>query len=461
MHIQKETMKHILKLLTAMLLVLPAVLPAADTPATKPNIIVIYTDDQGYADLGCQGAVNDIRTPNLDRMAREGVRCTAGYVTAPQCTPSRAGLLAGRYQQRFGLDENGTGTPPPEIELLPSRLRRAGYRTCAVGKWDMGPPSERGLTDYFCGNMNHYQANFDPAGQPLKAGGQQIRVPGYRVDIQTDAACQFLREHHREPFFLYLAYFAPHVPLEAPEKYLLRFPGPMPERRRLGLAMMSAVDDGVGRVLGLLGEFGIDERTLIFFSSDNGAPLKLSKPDEPVLGPDAGWDGSLNDPWIGEKGMLTEAGIRVPFLVRWKGILPAGKVYDEPVSTLDIAATVLPAAGLPVAPELDGVDLLPHLKGESVKAPHEFLFWRFWQQAAVRSGRWKYLCLSDEREFLFDLLADAHERKNVLPAHAETAAQMKKRLVAWAGELKTPGLPAGPIRGGETKWYEYHPVGQP
>jgi uncharacterized sulfatase len=193
----------------------------------------------------------------------------------------------------------------------------------------------------------------------------------------------------------------------------------------------------------------------------NGAPLKLSKPDEPVLGPDAGWDGSLNDPWIGEKGMLSEAGIRVPFVVRWKGILPAGKVYDEPVSTLDIAATVLPAAGLPVAPELDGVDLLPYLKGERVKAPHEYLFWRFWQQAAVRSGRWKYLYLSDEREFLFDLLTDAHERKNVLPANADTAAQLKKRLVAWAGKLKTPGLPAGPIRGGETKWYEHHPVGQP
>jgi arylsulfatase A-like enzyme len=434
-------------------------------PADRPNIIIIYTDDQGYADLGCQGVVEDIRTPHLDRMARSGVRCTAGYVTAPQCSPSRTGLLTGRYQQRFAAEDNDNNVlnrqaaMPPGVVMLPERLRAAGYRTCAVGKWDMGVPSARGLTDYFLGNMSRYLANFTLEGASLPAEDGRITVPGFRVDIQTRAACEFLGRDHKSPFFLYLAYFAPHTPLEAPPEYLKRFPGTMAERRRLGLALMAAVDDGVGRVLDLLEQRGWTEKTLVFFASDNGAPLRLTKPDEPIphrSKADGGWDGSLNDPWVGQKGMLSEGGIRVPFLVRYPGVLPRGGVYARPVSTLDISATALAAAGLTPAPGQDGVNLLPYLKGDQAGDPHAHLFWRFWRQAAVRAGDWKYLTLSGGREFLFDLGGDPHERRNRIAEEPAVAAALRRRLEEWAGGLQPAGLSREKMSAEEIRWYDHH-----
>ena len=443
-------------------------LTAAGT--AKPNIIVILTDDHGYADLGCQKVVSDVRTPNLDRIAREGVRCTAAYVTAPQCVPSRAGLLSGRYQQRFGLDNNLDRPFTLEVELLPSRLKKAGYTTGLVGKWHLEParvtpaetapylPGPRGFTDFFCGYQNTYLANYDRNGATLAADGQEIRTRDYRIDVQSDAACAFIRRRHKEPFFLYVAYSGPHTPLEAPEKYVTRFPGPMPERRRMALAMLAAIDDGVGRILATLASLSLEEKTLIIFTSDNGAPLYLNKPDAP-LGEYAGWDGSVNDPWAGEKGMLTEGGIRVPFIARWPEVLPAGKSYHEPVSTLDIATTALAAAGQPHTAGLDGVNLIPFLAGESSGAPHEFLYWRFFSQAAVRSGRWKFLRLSNGNEYLFDLASADHENRNMMPAHPKIAAHLKERLAAWAGELKPAGLRDAPLRPSETQWFSHFNIG--
>ena len=461
--------------------------------APKPNVIVILTDDQGYADLGAQGIVSDIRTPHLDRLAREGVRCTAGYITAPQCSPSRAGLITGRHQQRFGLDSI-PDCPLPLAELtIAERLRPAGYVSGHVGKWHLDPnplatrwieenlpasaagrrgdrieipePSRRafsplaqGFEECFTGETRSYFATFDRKGRSLAKTGERIAVgDAYRLDAQTDAAVAFIRRHHAQPFFLFLCYFGPHVPLEAPAGYLARFPGKMPERRRHALAMISAIDDGVGRILDALREHGIDEHTLLAFTSDNGAPLALTKVDkQPINLASADWDGSLNDPWVGEKGMLTEAGIRVPFLLRWKGVLPAGKVYAEPVSSLDLAATAVAMAGLPADAKLDGVNLVPFLTGEKSGAPHTALFWRFWNQAAVRAGRWKYLRLASGREFLFDLESDAHEKEDRLAAHPDIARDLAQRLVRWTEELQPRGLPAGPPTRQEARWYEHY-----
>jgi len=478
--------KQIMHVLAAVIVAAVAVTRPA---AAKPNIIVIFTDDQGYADLGCQEMLQDLKTPHLDRLAADGVRCTSGYVTAPQCVPSRAGILAGRYQQRFGVDHNGKGPLPLSERTIADRLRAAGYVTGMVGKWHLDPnhtchdwikanlpdapagpkakgvhipgplrakylPESRGFTDYFCGNINRYRTNFKFDGTSTKP--QDVTHSRFRLDVQSDAAVAFIDRNKDKPFFLYLAYFAPHVPLEATEKYLERFPGEMPERRRYCLAMMSAIDDGVGRILDRLEQHGLHENTLIMFISDNGAPLKIQKEDRPISYRGGAWDGSLNDPWMGEKGMLTEGGIRVPFLVTWPGTIPAGKTYEQPVISLDVGATALALAGLPATPELDGVNLIPHLTGTNTAPPHEVLFWRFWNQTAVRKGKWKYLQAGGEKKYLFDLESSEHETKNLIKEHPAIAAELEAALQAWAKEQKDPGVPAGPLNVQEVKFYDHY-----
>jgi len=220
--------------------------------------------------------------------------------------------------------------------------------------------------------------------------------------------------------------------------------------------MMSAIDDGVGDILDELEAHGIDEKTLIFLLSDNGAPLKLDKEDLPISVSGAVWDGSINDPWVGEKGMLTEGGIRVPFLVRWKGVLPEGAVYDQPVISLDIAATALAMAGRSDSPDLDGVNLIPYLAGRKPGTPHEALYWRFWGQAAIRSGKWKYLHLAGGDSYLFDLSSPRHEKENLIRQEREVAEDLRTRLSRWADGLKRPGLPRGKLNVEEIPWYAYH-----
>ena len=481
-------MKHTLTLLATLSLVPLTLVHAAD-PA-RPNIIVILADDQGYADLGVQGQVRDIRTPNLDTLAAGGVRCSAGYDTAPQCSPSRAGLLTGRYQQRFGFDTIPDCPLPLEETTLANRLQKAGYTCGMVGKWHLDPnpfskkwiaanlpemagkpfnkiripqsalltyaAGNRGFQEFFQGELQDYWANFGLDGQPLKATGERVNTKGqYRIDVKTDAALTFLNRNQARPFFLYLANMAPHTPLDAPPKYLERFPGPMPERRRYALAMMSAIDDGVGKIMARLREYGLETNTLVFYTSDNGAPLHHLR-DSPVKTDGGGWDGSLNNPWIGEKGLLLDGGIRVPFLIRWPGVLPAGQVYAQPVSTLDIAATAVGVAGLPHEEKLDGVDLIPFLSGKDAGAPHASLFWRFWNQAAVRSGQWKYLQAGNFGEFLFDLSTDEHEKRNLIEAHPDIAKRLRGEVAAWSNQMQPPGLPDRALNGQEGPWYEQY-----
>ncbi len=253
----------------------------------KPNIIVIFTDDQGYADLGIQGVDGEVKTPNIDRLGIEGVRMISGYVSTPICSPSRAGLMTGRHQQRFGLDMNDSKPLPLDEIILPQRLKEAGYRTGIVGKWHLDPfyqheawvaehmpdaenvgpgdipfelrlpylPSERGFDDCWHGSMNNYWVNFDLQGNDVEK--QWITDERFRVDVQTEAALAFMERNHADPFFLYLSYYAPHVPLEAPDHYLERFPEDLPEARRLCLAMISAMDDGVGKILEALDRYGV------------------------------------------------------------------------------------------------------------------------------------------------------------------------------------------------------------
>jgi uncharacterized sulfatase len=413
----------------------------------KPNIIVIFTDDHGYSDLSCQGVYNDIKTPNIDKLAENGVRMTDGYATAPQCVPSRGGLISGQYQNKFGLESNPELKNEAilqnidQLETLPERLKKAGYVTGMAGKWHIGPNESdkiaaNGFDKVFFKHSNAPGSwNMDLNGNDL--AHQVQKGGGYHLNLISTFTCSFIDRYTDQPFFFYLAYRAPHVPLDAPQEYLDRFPGEMPERRRKALAMLSAVDDGVGKIVQTLRKNGIEENTLIFVIGDNGAPLKIHKLDAPGGGP--GWDGSLNYPMNGEKGMLTEGGIRTPFVVSWKGNIPGGQIYSQPVISLDVAATATAIAGLPHDPVFDGVNLIPYLKGENQGAPHDALYWRWLGQSAIRKGDWKYL-RSDTRAYLFNMKEDFEETKNLLATKPEIAAELHAELEKWTATLMPPGI---------------------
>jgi uncharacterized sulfatase len=427
------------------------IFPFAALAAEKPNIILIYSDDHGWADLGIQGSDQDIRTPNLDAMARDGVRFTRGYVSAPQCVPSRAGVLTGRYQQRFGVEDNNKG-PLPLAELtIAERLKAAGYVTGQVGKWHLDlvggkkgdkllrsskefMPHAQGFDEYFRGELRQYLASHDLQGKPFADAPHVVADTRFRVVVQTEAALSFLDRRTAQPaqpFFLYLAYYAPHVPLESPEPWFSQTPAHLPKERRQALAMMAAMDEGIGQLRAKLKATGQDQNTLIVFIGDNGAPLGKA------------WDGSLNTPLIGQKGMLAEGGIRTPFMATWPARLPAGKVYDQPVSSLDVAATAVAAAGLPKAPELDGADLVPFVGGENTGAPHERLFWRWGSQAAVLEYPWKLVRLGDREEMLFDVTLPDGESltKDQAKARPEIVARLRTALKGWSDTLTPTGLP--------------------
>lgn len=456
-------------------IVLISLLLSAGAPARgyRPNIIVIFTADQGYADLGAQGQVDDVLTPYIDGLAVNGVRMAAGYVSAPQCAPSRAGLMSGKYQQRFGFDENGAAAFPLEKVMIAQRMKDSGNVTGMAGKWHLGVPlavhrdwlethyseglstldtfrsadhflsnamphetklpyltTERGFDYAFEGKKDRYWANYTPAGERIEK--QYVANKGYRLDVQTDMAVSFIRKNHHKPFFFYLPYFGPHVPIEAPGKYLQRFPVTMEKNRRITLGMMAAIDDGVGRIMATLREYEIAENTLVVFLSDNGAPLGRKGDPE-------SWPGSLNTPYVGKKGLLAEGGIRVPFIMSWPDGLPQGVVYERLVISLDVAATALALAGEEIPSDMDGVNLLPYLRGEERGDPHESLHWRFLNQTAIREGDWKYLHF-EGREFLFNGESGEHERMNLLAEYPELARSLRAKLEAWASGLERPGL---------------------
>ncbi|MDD2893229.1 MAG: sulfatase-like hydrolase/transferase [Halothiobacillaceae bacterium] len=460
-----------------------------EVKSTLPNVVFILTDDHGYADVGAQKIVSDIKTPNIDALASNGVRMSAGYTTAPQCTPARSALMSGRYQQKFGMDDNSGNPFPLSQPMIAEKLKTAGYTTGMVGKWHldidqnsrdwyareypgadlskfnpnnvpfdtrvMYYPHKRGFDEIFFGYMNSYYANFSLDGH--KHEPRQVTDRRFRVDVVADAAVSFIERNSSKPFFLYVSFYAPHVPLEASQQYLDRFSVAMKERRRYALAMLSAVDDGVGRIQDMLKAHGVEENTLIFFVGDNGAPTGMGEQDIPIS-VDSAWDGSINAPWIGEKGMLSEGGIRTPFIFQWKKSIPKGLVFDQPVNILDAVSTIMTAAGKPDSTAFDGVDLVPYLnnKTKALELNARPLYWRFWNQSAIRKGQWKYMLLADGHEYLFDMNSIDNEKVNRIKDYPGVASSLKADLTLWSNGLKKTGLPSSTLNEQEVSWYSYY-----
>jgi arylsulfatase A-like enzyme len=402
-------------------------------PATsngrRANIILIVADDLGYADLGCYGG-RDVPTPNIDALAANGVRFTNGYVTAPVCSPTRAGLLTGRYQQRFGHEFNPGGTPEDNFGLpldqvtLPQILRESGYATGMVGKWHLGlrpkyRPTERGFDEYFgfLGGAHSYLELKRTGPNPILRGTTPVDESEYLTDAFAREAGAFVERHHHEPFFLYLPFNAIHTPLQATEKYLSRFSHIADEKRRTMAAMLSAMDDAVGRVLETLRKHQIEDDTLIIFISDNGGPTQGNT--------------SRNDPFSGYKAQLLEGGIRVPFIVQWKGRIPGGKVENVPVHSLDIFPTALAAAEVSLPRNLDGQSLMSVGGGRS-------LYWRFGEPRAIRRANYKLLMLPGRQPMLFDLSKDPAEKNDLAAADPEKVKELRAAYEKWDRQMIAP-----------------------
>ena len=412
----------------------------ADRP---PNIIVVLADDLGYADVGFQG-LSDFTTPHIDRLAAAGVRFTNGYVSHPYCSPSRAGLLAGRYQHRFGHIFNpkfraGEGLPLGET-LLPAVLAEAGYVSGIVGKWHLGDapdyhPLERGFDEFF-GFLGGGHDYFKTAGAdareyliPLEAHGERIPVQGYLTEQLTQAALDFIRRHAENPFFLYLAYNAPHGPLQAPPDMLARVSSIEDPRRQTYAAMVTALDDGVGEVVELLDELGLNDSTLAFFLSDNGGPTPANASD--------------NSPLRATKGTVYEGGVRVPFVVAWPGRLPAGVAFDSPVSSLDIFPTAAAAAGVELPAGLDGVDLMPFLSGAESTAPHAQLYWYSAdaEQCAIRTADRKFVRILDRAPALYSISDNISESTDISGDDEALSDELDQSFQAWHATHPPPAWP--------------------
>lgn len=423
------------------------------------NVIVILADDLGVADVSAYFA-NRIPTPNIDRIAHGGVRFTAGYATAAMCSPSRAALLTGRYQNRFGFEYNAGSDERVEAEGLgldtgertvADLMRAAGLHTGIIGKWHQGSqpqfePTARGFDEFFgffAGSTNYIEPDVPGVinGESVerREGAsfwkQIVRDPGrevvnnadkYLTEEFTREALGFLDRNADRPFFLYLAYNAPHTPLQTTQKYYDRFPDIADERMRIYAAMVSALDDGVGAVLDRLDALDLADETLVVFVSDNGC---------------AAYAGVCDCSLRGGKLTLLEGGTRIPYLMRWPRGLPAGAVYDRQVSSLDVLPTALRAVGVavPSEPRHDGVDLAPFVRGTAKGAPHETLFWRSLPLVAVHQGPWK-LWESRDGAFshLYDLSSDPGEKNDLAQSRPAKADELRAEFDAWSADLPPP-----------------------
>ncbi len=419
--------------------------------AAKPNVLVILADDLGWGELGCQGFTKEISTPNIDSIAANGVRFTSGYVSGPYCSPTRAGFMTGRYQQRFGHEFN-PGPAEQAVDnfglslketTIADRMKSAGYATAWIGKSHLGykpefHPQKRGFDYYygFLGGAHSYLDNED-AANPIMKGTEKVPGVTYTTEQFTSEAVDFINRSKDQPWFVYLAYNAVHSPMHATEKYLSRFSSITDKKRQSFAAMLSAMDDGVGAVLSKIRELGQEENTLVVFFSDNGGPTPQTTSQ----------NGSLR----GFKAQTWEGGIRVPYLMQWKGRIPAGQVDDRPVIQLDIHPTALAAAGVSVDPawKLDGVNLLPYATGENKAAPHESLYWRFGEQIALRQGDWKIVKARDmegdalskpgtEGVALYNLKDDIGEKNNLAASKPEKLKELSDAWNTWNSTLMAP-----------------------
>jgi len=438
-----------------------------DRISEMPNLIILLADDLGYGELGCQGN-DEIPTPHIDGIAKKGVRFTQGYVTAPNCSPSRAGLITGKYGTRFGHEFNPTGAKneqpgyglPLSEKTLAGSLSMAGYVNGLIGKWHLGGtaayhPFRRGFDEFFgftheghyfvpepwegtttwlrrkvlpgggkgvrsfgkviysthLGNEPDYDAN-----NPIVRGSQPVQEEEYFTDAITRESVDFIDRHSDKPFFLFVSYNAVHSPLQAADKYMRKFKHIEDIQRRIFAAMLANMDDSVGDILKKLENEDLENDTLVFFLSDNGGPTRELT--------------SSNLPLRGEKGQMYEGGIRVPFLFQWPGKVPAGKTFDRPVLSTDIFATIHAAAGAPKpkGEYIESYDLLPYLTGKYKEDPHEWLYWRQGHKAAFRVGDMKIVRQAPKKWELYNLNEDLSETKDL---SKELPDQFESLLEGW------------------------------
>ncbi len=409
---------------------------------SKPNILFIVGDDMGFSDVGFNGC-KDIPTPNLDKLAASGVRFTSGYVSAPYCSPSRSGMLTGRYQQKYGHEFNpqgsGQGMPTNQITIA-DRLKKVGYHTGLVGKWHEGNapqyhPQQRGFDDFF-GFLGGSHSYFKYNG--MLRGEQPVSGTEYFTDAFGREACEYIANNKDHPWFLYLAFNAVHTPMDATDDRLEKFTSIADKKRRTYAAMMYAMDENIGRVLAKLDETGRTENTYVIFFSDNGGPVMKGTT----------MNASHNTPLRGGKRTTLEGGIRVPFVVSWQGhIKPA--VYDNLAITLDLTATALNIGGASTK-NTDGVDLLPYLTGKKKGAPHDTLYWRFGDQMAIRVGDYKLVRYDQNADtqvgkmlpaigpFLYNLKDDIGETKDLSAQMPDKVKELQSKWDAWNKTLMRP-----------------------
>ena len=439
-----------------------AFLGGGATASSQPNVVVIFADDVGYCDSELYGC-DAVPTPNIKSLADDGMRFTAGYVTSPVCSPSRASLMTGRYQHRFGHeflpegDPSGNAGLPVAETTIAEAMQDAGYVTGMVGKWHLGKndeyhPLNRGFDEFF--GMVTWGADYadptrddvivwtHPLAQPrdpnspwagrgadsVLRGTEPAGEEAYLTDAFSREAVSFIDAHKDEPFFLYVPYTAIHGPLQVTQEYYDRFPNIDDEAKRIYAAMTSALDDGIGEILQALEQNGLEQNTLVLFMSDNGAGVAEYTNNSPLrLG----------------KHTLFEGGVRVPYAVRWPAQIAAGSSYQHPVSTLDVFPTVVAAAGgeLPVDRSMDGVNLLPYVSGQDGDMPHEALFWRQGPNWAVRQGDWKLIHAADHT-WLYNLAEDIGEQDNVAEQHPDVVEDLTRAYVEWNADNVDPLWPA-------------------
>ena len=418
-----------------------------------PNVIVIISDDQGYADVGFHGS-EEIFTPNIDRIANNGVVFSEGYVSYAVCSPSRAGLITGKYQNRFGYTRNILLAPkdslmglPLSEQTLPDVLRKANYKTKAIGKWHLGAheslvPERRGFDEFFgfligghryfpgdltINDLTEARRQMDGYVTRIYDNGKRIDTKKYLTEELSDNAVQFIEDNSDNPFFIYLSYNAPHTPLQATERDLERNKHIEVEKRRTYAAMVSSMDDGIGLILDKLEEKKITDNTIVIFFSDNGGVEWYNFSDNGVL--------------RGIKGDFFEGGIRVPFTMQWPKKIKPGITYDKPIIALDVFATVASAASAEkyIKNDIDGVDLLPYLTGDKFGLPHEYLYWQNPDKDidVVRDERYKYLRIKND-EYIFDLKNDISEETNIINSSKPIYDRLKSQFKEWEKGMIDP-----------------------
>ena len=414
----------------------------------KPNIVLLFSDDAGYADFGFHGSKTMI-TPHLDELASKSVRFAQGYVSDPTCGPSRAGLLTGKYQQRFGFEENnvpGFMSPvsaldgeemglPLEEKTMGDYLQEIGYRTAYFGKWHLGEadryhPTKRGFDEFYGfrgGARNYFPYTHEvPLGNRLERGFHDFKEhKGYLTDVLGEETARFIERNQHDPFFALVAFNGVHTPMQAGEEDIEKFPH-LEGNRRTVAAMTLAMDRACGIILDKLEELGLMENTIIVFTNDNGGPTDKNA--------------SSNFPLSGTKSNQLEGGLRVPFLMHWPGMIEPGSQYDHPVITLDLLPTFYAAGGGDVSTltDIDGVDILPFISGQIKDRPHQHLFWKRDVRAAVRDGDFKLIRYADRPAELYQIVEDPRELNNLAAEYPARVKDMFKNLYEWESTLERP-----------------------